>query len=283
METNNPFKSGATPRVDVIPPQYAGLPSDVVEELWELPVMIDPTEYAMAMKNREQSLGMLKKWEFQRENKQTEQLTRIYQGLSLEQQKKFSGAQLQAGQRVIEHIQERNTLDVVSREEQHVLAKLQLAYREFKTAHPSDAFTFELSQDIDRKIYANLVQRLAFHELAIMQTRGDQEKIKQVRNEAGLLSQTETPIDRERYLDWPYAKKMNDLARDLYYTLSTTEKEDYKKRGIGVAMALLLYIPFGRRDDWPEKNMSGEQATSKEDCIKAVLKVEAYLKERGLI
>lgn len=180
---------GDAPKIDVIPTKYVGLPSEIVEELWQVPMRMDTTASEKNVRERDNALEALRTQEQSREDQKEKNLATSYQGLSSEQKVQFTEAQKLAGARVIEHIQGRGDIDTLSREEQFVLLKLQNAYKEFKKKRPNDSFAFELSQDIDKRIYTHLVQRVSFKVLEGRQDIDDQEKANTIRHEFGIPAQ----------------------------------------------------------------------------------------------
>ncbi|MBU0597024.1 hypothetical protein KKA94_02575 [Patescibacteria group bacterium] len=174
---------------DVIPPQYKGIPSEVVEELWQSKVYVNPEKNKAEAERRQQALEAIKQGEADRETAKQHQMSERYSKLPPEQKTEFPTAQTDAGKILNEHIQGKRELDDLSPEEFFVLGKLKTVYEEFKKENPDKPFGFELSRDIDQNVYNNLVQRLAFKVLEGKQRIGDQEKANEIRQELGVPAQ----------------------------------------------------------------------------------------------
>ena len=174
---------------DVIPPQYKGMPSEVVEELWQNPVYIDAEKNKSETERRQRALEAIKTGEENREAGKEKQLTERYAGLPNDQKTEFPNAQKDAARVLTEHIQDQRDIDNLSPEESFVLGKLKTAYEEFKKENPDKPFAFDFSKGIDRKVYNNFAQRLSFRVLEGRQNIGDQEKANTIREELGIPRQ----------------------------------------------------------------------------------------------
>lgn len=173
----------------VIPAQYEGMPSEVVEKLWQSKVYSDPEKNNAEAKRRQIALEAIKQGEADRETAKQQQMSERYSKLPPEQKTEFPTAQTDAGKILNENIQGKRELDDPSPEESFVLGKLKTAYEEFKRENPDKPFAFELSRDIDQNVYNNLVQRVAFKVLEGRQRIGDQEKANEIRKELGVPAQ----------------------------------------------------------------------------------------------
>lgn len=174
---------------DVIPAQYKSMPSEVVEELWQNPVYIDAEKNKSETERRQQAIEAIKTGEENREAGKEKQLTERYAGLPDSQKTEFPNAQKDAVRVLNEHIQGQRDIDNLSPEESFVLGKLKTAYEDFKKENPDKPFAFDFSKGIDRKVYNNLSQKLAFKVLEGRQNVGDQEKANAIRTELGVPPQ----------------------------------------------------------------------------------------------
>lgn len=174
---------------DVIPAHYKGMPSEVVEELWQSPVYVDAEKNKAEAERRQQALEAIKKGETDREAVKQQQLSERYSKLSPEQKNEFPTAQTDAGKILNEHIQGRREIEGLSPEESFVLGKLKTTYEEFKRENPDKPFAFDFSRDIDRSVYNNLAQRLSFKILEGKQRISDQEKANIIREELDVHTQ----------------------------------------------------------------------------------------------
>lgn len=173
----------------VIPAQYKGMPSEVVEELWQSKVYADTEKNKAEAKRRQQVLEAIKNGEADRETAKQQQLSERYSKLSPGQKNEFPTAQTDAGKILNEHIQSKRDIEGLSPEEAFVLDKLKILYAQFKKENPDKPFAFDFSRDIDRSVYNNLTQRLAFKVLEGRQRIGDQEKVNVIRQELGVPAQ----------------------------------------------------------------------------------------------
>jgi len=174
---------------DAVPVQYKGMPSEVVEELWQNPVYINAEKNKSEIVRREQAIEAIKKAETDREATKQKQLAERYAGLRTEQKTEFPNAQKDAAQILTEHIQGKREIGGLSPQEFFVLSKLKTAYEEFKRENSDKPFAFDLSRDIDRSVYKNLAQKLTFKVLEGRQNVGDQEKANAIRTELGIPPQ----------------------------------------------------------------------------------------------
>lgn len=174
---------------DVIPPQYKGMPSEVVEELWQNPIYVDAEKNKSETERRQRAIEAIKKGEEDREAVKEKQLTERYAGLSGDQKAEFPNAQQDSARVLNEHIQGQREIDNLSPEESFVLGKLKTAYEDFKKENPDKPFAFDFSKSIDRKVYNNLAQRLAFKVSEGRQNVSDQKKANAIRTELGIPPQ----------------------------------------------------------------------------------------------
>jgi len=172
-----------------IPPQYKGMPSEVVEELWQNPIYIDDEKNKSETERRRNALEEIKREEQDREAQKEEGLKQQYSGLSDEQKTKFPDVQKDAAKILTECIQGKREVDGLSSEESFVLQKLKTSYEDFKKDNPDKQFSFDFAKDIDRSVYNNLAQRLSFSVLESKRKIDDQEKANAIREELGIPKQ----------------------------------------------------------------------------------------------
>ncbi|HAU66089.1 TPA: hypothetical protein DCW61_01960 [Candidatus Uhrbacteria bacterium] len=131
----------------------------------------------------------------------------------------------------------------MSPEESFVLDKLKIVYRKFKKENPDKPFAFDFSKDIDRKVYNNLIQRLAFKILEGRQNVGDQKKANVIRRELGIPSQEikkdglllpEKEDESQKEKKDKLIKKLRDLEQKIYSTRRLTLKDDMFLVGHGI-------------------------------------------------
>lgn len=201
----------------IIPPQYDGLPSEVVEDMWESPVFLDPEKNASEQKRREAALTQMKGNESLRETQKEEALQNRYVQLPDEERQKFPEYQKIAAEKLVAHIQGKEAISALEPEENFVLGKLQAAYSEHKKAHPDTPFQFKLGREIDERVYNNLAQRLSFGAMESTAAGADQEKADRIRESIGLPKNLEQkpqparPESKPEALDQMYAKPLEKL------------------------------------------------------------------------
>jgi len=179
----------AEEKPDVIPAQYKGMPSEVVEELWQNPVYIDAEKNKAEIERRQVAMEAIRKDEVTRETKKEKQINERFAKLPDNQKAEFPNAQRDAVQVLTEHVQGQRDVDGLSLEESFVLGKLKTAYEEFKRENPDKPFDSNFLQGIDRKVYDNLAQRLTFKVLEAKQIVSDQEKANTIRQDLGVPTQ----------------------------------------------------------------------------------------------
>ena len=172
-----------------IPPQYKGMPSEIVEELWQNPIYIDEAKNKSETERRQNALEEIKRTEQDREAQKEERLKQQYSGLSDEQKAKFPDAQKDVAKVLTEYIQGKKEIDILSTEESFVLQKLKTSYENFKKDNPDKPFSFDFAKDIDKSVYNNLAQRLSFNFLESKSKIDDQEKANTIREELGIPKQ----------------------------------------------------------------------------------------------
>lgn len=175
-------KTGQTPEKNLVPLQYRGLPSsELVEELWIVPVYADSEKTRVENERRNKALEQLRQQEFTREARKENAISESYAKLSEKDRGEFTRVQQNGANEIIKHIQGAENLQGLLPEEEFVLTKLRNLYQEFKKENPDKPFAFEFSREIDRKVYANLSYRLAFEILESKRIEGEQQKIEEIR------------------------------------------------------------------------------------------------------
>ncbi|MCC7051353.1 MAG: hypothetical protein IT239_06215 [Bacteroidia bacterium] len=172
-----------------IPPQYKGMPSEVVEELWQNPIYIDEEKNKAETERRQAALEEIKKAEQDREAQKEERLKQQYSGLSDEQKATFPDAQKGATRVLTECIQGKREIEDLSPEESFVLQKLKTGYKNFKKDNPDKPFSFDFAKGIDKSVYNNLAQRLSFSALESKRKIYDTKKATAIREELGIPKQ----------------------------------------------------------------------------------------------
>lgn len=184
-----------------IPPQYQGMPSEIVEEMWQNPIYIDEEKNQFEIQRRNTAIEAIKQAEFDREAQKQQFINERYASLSDSQKLEFPNYQKEASDLLSKHIRGEEDLENLSGEEAFVLQKLKDSYENFKKDHPNESFNFQLEKDIDKSVYNNLVQKLSFKVLENKQILNDQQKANDIREKLGIPGQeikvTDIEVKRE--------------------------------------------------------------------------------------
>lgn len=197
---------------DGIPPQYRDLPSDLLEDFWTPAESVDPQRRAETREQRTAAIEALKQEELARESRKEQLFQQQYERLTPEQRSRdYSVAQDVATLRLRELIQGPDEVsEDLPREERRVFQKLRVQYRAFKAEHHDEPFAFDFAREVDRKIYANIFQRLAFAELHRAKAREDQRTLDAARDSLGVTPETRpsqpTPTPEVPTAENPFAK-----------------------------------------------------------------------------
>lgn len=186
--------------LDFIPTQYKNLPSEIVEQLWQKPLLINGQPDQVEAEKRKLVIEKIKLLEIDREKQKNELMQNKYLGLTDEQKLKFSKAQIESADIINQYLQNQQTIDNLLPEENYVLQKLKNSYEEFKKNNHDKSFAFDFSQDLDKNIYQNLIQKLSFNILQTHLKNQDLEKANAIRNQLGLPKQTVLPTDSSETL-----------------------------------------------------------------------------------
>lgn len=175
----------------VIPEQYKGMPSEMVEEMWVDPQYTDQDKNRQSAEQRGKALDAIKQAEQAREQTKKASLERRYAGLPNEQQQDFVASQQEANQILSQAVKaERNIDDLLSPEELWILNKAKESYAKAKEQNPDAPLTLQFSRQIDQEVYANLVNRLAFDLMGEKAQMADQTRANDVRREIGITEQS---------------------------------------------------------------------------------------------
>ncbi|MCD4693853.1 hypothetical protein K8R62_00655 [bacterium] len=236
---------------NIIPPQYDGLPSEVVEELWDNSIYIDEEKNKTKIERRQNVINQIKVKENAREEKKRTQLIKKYSQLSGDDKGKFSGAQNDAMKIAHEYIKDERELSGLSKEEEFVFGKIKSAYESFKKENPDKEFPFKLVNDIDRQVWDSFNYRLAFNVLNSQKEISDQDEANKIREEIGVPEQEikndvvmkETKDRKEKEVDntgvdfskleaglnqeWKDGFELAKIAEQQDIDLSSISREDY--------------------------------------------------------
>lgn len=173
-----------------VPTQYQGLPSEVVEELWQNPIYVDQEKNVAETQRREAALAEIKEQETLREQQKAQADAEKFSLLSEDQRKEFPNLQQSAASMVAEHIKGTSRLDdKLTTEESFVLDKVENAWKKAQEKDPNAPITFELGREVDKQVYANLLNKLAFDEIKGQKVSAEQQRIEEIRQELGMPTQ----------------------------------------------------------------------------------------------
>ncbi|MDD4289848.1 MAG: hypothetical protein PHH83_01055, partial [Patescibacteria group bacterium] len=258
QELNESFTS--EPVENIIPLQYQGMPSEIVEELWGNPIYIDEEKNQSEIKRRNDAIEAIRNAEFGRELQKQQLINERYASLSDSQKIEFSGYQKDASDLLSKHIKGEEYLENLSPEEAFVLQKLKDSYENFKKGHPNESFNFQFERDIDKSVYNNLVQRLSFKVLENKQAISDQQKANDIREKLGIpeqrmdqkeqiQSQTENKSnieiqeilnieERKKLFGWEASYELAKIAKSQGIDLSSMSREEYAQFAIDNSLAI---------------------------------------------
>ncbi len=171
---------------NIVPPQYAGLPSEVAEELWTEPIYVDEEQNRAVQERRTAGLAHIREREKAREVGKEQISTEQYALLTEDQKREFPLLQRQAAELVAEHIKGTTAIGTLSPEELFILNKAEDAWKESQKANPDASLTMTFGQEIDKNIYANLLNRLALEQSRLKRVEADQQQLSKVRKDLGV-------------------------------------------------------------------------------------------------
>lgn len=242
-----------------IPPQYQGMPSEIVEEMWQNPIYIDEEKNKSEIERRNLAISAIKQAEFDRETQKQQLINERYASLSDSQKLEFPNYQKESSNLLSKHIKGEEDLENLSSEEAFVLQKLRSSYEAFKKDNPDKPFNFQLEKDIDKSVYNNLVQRLSFKVLEDKQIIGDQQKANDIRERLGIPKQEVRVSDantqkennsntknseilnieeRKKLSGWNAGYELAKIAKSQGIDLSNMSREEYVQFAIDNSLAI---------------------------------------------
>ena len=211
-----------------IPPQYEGLPSETVEEMWtkEPDYKITGEKNTVNQNRREAGLAQIREREETREIEKGKFDEERYSRLSEDQKSKFPSIQKDMAQLVAEHIKGTREIENLTGEERRALLKAEDAWKDSQEKNPGAPLTIKFGKEIDNKVYENLLNRLAFGEIKVKKAEADKEALNKVRQDLGM-----TPIEET---DETLNKVDNVLENDSYdHKVAQEIKGVFNNLGLG--------------------------------------------------
>lgn len=186
-----------------IPPQYAGLPSEVAEEIWTEPVYVDEEQNRAVQGRREAGLAQIRERENTREATKDKLATEQYAQLSEDRKKEFPSLQQKSAEGIAQHIKGTKKIKNLSSEEIFILSKAEDVWKESQKEKPGAPLTMTFDREIDKKIYANLLNKLAFDQVKVKKAEAEQQKLNKVREDLGLPPEIKpaTELQHEKKLE----------------------------------------------------------------------------------
>lgn len=246
-----------TEAIDLIPPKYRKLPSKMVAELWDTKDYIDEASNVAEKQRRDKALEAIRDQESLREDQKETALNSRYSTLSTEQKQEFIEAQKAAINKVAEYLEGKKNFNNLSTETALVMSELKDNYEHFKENHPGETFKFDSTDAIDKRVYNNFIQSLAFEELTDQPDRRDNERVNTVRAELGLPGQkienseneqsieqsaVELPIlsiaERKKLTDWQASYELAKIAKNNNVNLESLSREEYAQFAIDNYLAI---------------------------------------------
>ena len=164
-----------------IPPQYANMPSELVEEMLGGGAMLaDPEKQKAELDRREKIVEAVRQKELAREQGKDKMYAGLYAELPEDKKKVFSQRLSETSKQLSEYAKGNLSLDGLSSEEQAVLGKVKSAFEAFQKEKPGQEFKFKMSKEIDQRVLGNLQYKLAFESFRETQTQGDKQKADEI-------------------------------------------------------------------------------------------------------
>jgi len=209
-----PAEKKTEEKESLVPPQYIGMPSKLVEELWETPIYIDGEKNKAECERKKRAIEAIRETEEKREAEKEKQIIERYTVLTDDQKNEFSNAQEVVGQVLIKYIQGKRNIESLSLEERFVLDRVRADYEEFKKKNPDKQFIVNL-KGIDLRVYNNLAQKLAFEVLENKRNVDEQEKADRIRRKLG-IPQHEVKRDDLMLLKEARNRKLEEVKEEDY-------------------------------------------------------------------
>jgi hypothetical protein len=218
-----------------VPFRYKDLPSDVVEELWTLPIFIDAEKNAQAQEEKRLALEQLRIREARREEGKQNEFQKQYTSLSPEEKKYFPEAQKEVATFIIDAIKGNISLEGMPLEERFLLSEVQSAYENHvATQPPGTRFPIKFSNDTQKNIWDNISYRLAFnmvHNHTRLQKHIENcAKIAALQDQIGIPRSSKTKIDIPEESSALPIETQRDTQTLNVHTLESIEKFTQEKK-----------------------------------------------------
>lgn len=225
LNKNSIKKQGGNVKSEnLVPPQYENLPSEIAEEMWTEPIYINNERNLANQNRREAGLAQMRKREEDRETEKGKMAAEKYAQLTEDQKHDFPNLQDNAAKLIAEYLKGTKELENLTNEELFVLTKAEDAWKDYQEKNPGAPLTIKFSKEIDNKVYANLLNRLALEEIKIKKVKAEKENLNKAYEDLGI-----TPHNKES--EKSLLEKMNQDEFADWLSNNLTE-EDIRSGGI---------------------------------------------------
>jgi hypothetical protein len=100
--------------------------------------------------------------EFEEEQRETSLFLSRFKDLDEEKRKQITFNHKSAEKIITHYIEGEKDIDGLNEEERFILNRIKNQYKDFRKSHKDDSFQFDLANDIDKSIYANLIYDISF-------------------------------------------------------------------------------------------------------------------------
>jgi len=189
--------------------KYLGMPSELVKELWPKPQLVDGQNNIDESRRRNEVLAVIQKKELDRENTKTGIFQDRYNGLSDDDRQSFSSVQPEAIALMSKYAKGELTLTDLPIEEQWIMQKLQETFEKAKKENPdSPQLILSFSQDIDQKVYQNMIWRMSYQILERYGESQDQDNINHIREVINSMPEEDSHPEQAKAIGDDAAKKL---------------------------------------------------------------------------
>jgi hypothetical protein len=179
-----------------IPDKYQGLPSGMVKELGGPKEIID----------------LIRTQELKNEEEINSYFQERYRQSPKDEQEEYYGAQKEAFAILSAYVRGEQSLQGLSVKDSWLMAKLQDLYEGAKEKNQSQSLTFAMGDEVDRRVYQNMMARMTFD---IMERRNQQrDSMKVARLQQEILNSSGDGAEREGSENFGN-EKANEMSRQL--------------------------------------------------------------------
>lgn len=237
---------------DGIPPQYEGMSSEMVEELWRPAVAVDQGKADAQIEQRIQALARLKEKEAAEEVNERARLNNLFSRMPEQLRSQLDSARKEAMDVISSYIKQNGEIENLRPQGQFVLDKLRTAWQESQQENPNSAQELRLQNPYDQSVFQNLIDRVALMRLAARQETADKQAANEVRASIGLPEQGQTeppkepkPVEktlslqeRKALYGWKASYELARIAKARGIDLTVMSREEYARYAIDNALRI---------------------------------------------